>query len=139
MNANICPLGNHQQLVTDIRGINSPTSDIRHFLMQSHHVIKNNESDWITMVTASPGVAKTVSTNLVTFQANQTYLVTSPPGEQVQSICINITALLLRYGCLSKVRSDIIKCNSIRLGSHCRLSQGRQTIKGSTTIYFYKG
>ena len=50
--------------------------------MQSHHVIKNNESDWITMVTASPGVAKTVSTNLVTFQANQTYLVTSPPGEQ---------------------------------------------------------
>ena len=84
MNANICPLENYQQLVTNIRGINSPTSDIRHFLMQSHHVIKNNESDWITMVTASPGVAKTVSTNLVTFQANQTYLVTSPPGEQVR-------------------------------------------------------
>ena len=83
MNANICPLENHQQLVANIRAINSPTSDIRHFLMQSHHVIKNNESDWITMVTASPGVAKTVSTNLVTFQANQTYLVTSPPGEQV--------------------------------------------------------
>ena len=50
--------------------------------MQNHHVIKNNEADWITMVTASPGTAKTMSTNLVTFLANETYLVTSPPGEK---------------------------------------------------------
>ena len=136
MNANICPLKNHQQLVTDIRGINSPTSAVRHFLMQSHHVIKNNNADWITMVTASPGVEKKVSTNLVTFQANQTYLVTSPPGEFKNKFLM--LSSLFRNGGLSKVRCYIVKCKPIRLDPCRHLPQGRQTIKSSATIYVYK-
>jgi len=127
MNANICPLSKYQQLTTHIRGINSPTSEIRHFLMQNHHVIKNNEADWITMVTASPGTAKTMSTNLVTFLANETYLVTSPPGTEVypkydvtlssatQSDWIHV-AICLKGGKPSKVqqqytfeRNDVFK------------------------------
>ena len=88
MNANVCPMeSQYSSLAVNVRGRKADwKSDNHHWLIQKHHIIENNQSDWITYVTKELGDEKSQNQNLITFQANNTYLITSPPGFGLHSI-----------------------------------------------------
>ena len=77
----MCSLVEMCSVVRHSSGKNAGWNSINnHWLIQKHHIIENNSTDWITFVTKELGDTKHQNNNLITFQANDTYLITTPHG-----------------------------------------------------------